>query len=301
VANLHPALQRASEDLFRQPLVQALTAHGLRSDWYHTNSNSPADLRLAMGGAQPDTSRNVHGLRHSVSLLLESRGVGIGRLHIQRRVHSHVIAVHSILRSAATHAADVTAVHARVSAEVSQAACKGDVTVLAGQTLHKRDVLMLDPATGADVNVPVPWLSSLELRTLVKRRRPCGYWLQVGADDAVRHLQALGLQVQRLAEPVELAAERWEETSRFEGPRPEVRVGVDDSAQPRLVQVALRPATVTATAGSWYLPLDQALAHLAVAALEPDSPASYFANRVLPELDSAARVMEVPAPKKPAN
>ena len=302
VANLPTAVQRTAEEWFRVPLVQALTAHGLRSDWYHTTSSSPADLRLAMGGPQPDTARNVHGLRHSVSLLLESRGVGIGRLHIQRRVHSHVVAVHSILRSAASHAAEVTAVRARVNAEVAQAACKGEVTVLAGQTVHRRDVLMLDPTTGADVSVPVQWLSSLELRTLVRRRRPCGYWLQAGADDAVRRLQALGLQVHRLVEPVELAAERWEETSRFEGLRPDVRDGrADDGYEARLVQVALRSATFAAPAGSWYLPLDQALAHLAVAALEPDSPASYFANRVLPELDSVARVLEVPGPKKAPN
>ncbi|HLL11666.1 MAG TPA: M14 family metallocarboxypeptidase [Rubrivivax sp.] len=295
VANLPAALERAADELFRQPIVQALAGQGLRSEWYYTNSNAPADLRLAMGGAQPDTARNVQGLRHSVSLLLESRGVGIGRLHLQRRVHSHVVAVNSILRSAAAHAADVAALRARLNNEVAQAACKGEITVLAGQTPLKREILMLDPATGADVSLHVQWLSSLELRNLVKRRRPCGYWLQAGAEDAVRRLQALGLQVQRLAEPAELAAERWEETSRFEGRRPDVRGSIDDGYEARMVQVALRPAAVPAAAGSWYLPLNQPLAHLAVAALEPDSPNSYYANRVLPDLDSAARVVEPPA------
>ena len=50
-----------------------------------------------------------------------------------------------------------------------------------------------------------------------------------------------------------------------------------------------------APADSWYVPLDQPLAHLAVAALEPDTPSSYFANRLLPSLDSVLRVRAPPA------
>jgi len=41
--------------------------------------------------------------------------------------------------------------------------------------------------------------------------------------------------------------------------------------------------------------LDQPLANLAVAALEPDTPSSYFANRLLPSLDAALRVRSPPA------
>ena len=127
---------------------------------------------LAMGGAQPDTARNVQGLRLSVSLLLESRGVGIGRLHIQRRVHSHVVALRDILHSAAANAADVAAMRARLRAETMQAACKGELTVLAAQTPLTREVLMLDPVTGADKPVQVQWLSSRNAE-MVRRQRPC--------------------------------------------------------------------------------------------------------------------------------
>ena len=294
VANQPAALQRASEELFRRPLVQALTNQGLRSEWYYTNSAAPGDLRLAMGGAQPDTARNVQGLRHSVSLLLESRGVGIGRLHIQRRVHSLVVAVQSTLHNAALHAAELVVLREQLQADVVQSACRGDVTVLAAQTPSTREVLMLDPVTGADKVLAVQWLSSLELRTLVKRPRPCGYWLAAGAEDAVQRLRALGLQLQRINEPLELVAEHWQEISRLEAARPDVRGSIDDGYVARLVQVATRPAPLLAPAGSWYLPLNQPLAHLAVAALEPDSPSSYFANRVLSEIDSAARVIEPP-------
>ena len=53
-------------------------------------------------------------------------------------------------------------------------------------------------------------------------------------------------------------------------------------------------ATNAVPAGSWYVSLAQPLAQLAVAALEPDSPNSFFANHVLADLTSAARVTAVP-------
>ena len=47
-------------------------------------------------------------------------------------------------------------------------------------------------------------------------------------------------------------------------------------------------------AGSYYGPLNQPLANLALAALEPDTQNSFYANRILEQLDQAARVMAEP-------
>jgi hypothetical protein len=61
------------------------------------------------------------------------------------------------------------------------------------------------------------------------------------------------------------------------------------------VQVELAPQqAVPAPAGSWYVPLDQPLANLVVAALEPDTPNSFFANRIVPTLDAVMRVRTPP-------
>ena len=296
-ANLPPAITRASEEWFRLPMLQALDEAGLTAEWYYTNPTNPADLRLSMGGAQPDTARNVHGLKNTISILLESRGVGIGRLHLQRRVHSHVVALKSVLASAAAHADALLALRRDADASTVASACQGNVVVLAAQTPEQRELLMLDPVTGADKAVSVQWFSSLALRPVITRARPCGYWLAAGADDAVQRLQALGVQVQRLRAATQLQAEAWRETSRVEGARPDVRGALDDGYAVRLVQVATEAARLAVPAGSWYVSLAQPLAQLVVAALEPDSPNSYFANHVLADLAAAARVTAVPSPE----
>jgi len=293
-ANLPPALTQASETMFFVPLRQALDRERLSHEWYYTNPTTPGDLRLSMGGVQPDTARNVQGLKNAVSVLLESRGVGIGRLHAGRRVHSHVVAVRSLLQSAADNAVALLALRQTLAQQVGAAACEGQVTVLATQTPLQRELLMLDPETGADKAVAVQWNSSLALRPLVMRPRPCGYWLAADAADPVARLRALGVAVQQLPAALDLRAETWRETARGEAERGDVRGRIADSQTIVQVTVATEATTLAAPAGSFYIGLDQPLANLVVAALEPDTQNSYFANRLLPSLRSAARVLQRP-------
>ena len=60
------------------------------------------------------------------------------------------------------------------------------------------------------------------------------------------------------------------------------------------VTVALEPGTLLAPAGSFYVPLDQPLAHLVTAALEPDTQNSWFAHHLVPRLEAVQRVMAAP-------
>ena len=295
VANLPARFGPASEALFRQPILAALAAQGLTSEWYYTNPIGREDKRLVMGGVQPDTNRNVMGLRHAVSLLLETRGVGLGPLHLARRMHSHLVAVRTVLQQAASQAATLQALQAGADAEVQELACHGRVVVEAAATATRRTVLMLDPDSGADKPVEVDWLSALQLRVLTERARPCGYWLdasQPGVDAVLARLQALGLHLQRLPAAELLQTETWVETARVETARPDVRGVVADADRSMLrLVVDLQPEPLQAAAGSWYLPLDQPLANLAVAALEPDSQSSFVANRLIPRLADVRRVM----------
>jgi hypothetical protein len=295
-ANYSPAWSQASERWFIEPMRDALTRAGLTHEWYYTNPTTPGDLHLSMGGLQPDTGRNVHGLKQAVGILLESRGVGIGRLHLQRRVHSHVVAVRSVLESAAAHAGELVALQRRTAAELAATACDGNVVVLAAATGTRRDLLMLDPETGADKAVSVAWDSALQPRVVRRRARPCGYWIGADGALAVQRLRELGVRVQRFSTETMLQAEAWQELSRSEGARPDVRGTVADAAHSIIaVRVAVVARAASAPAATWYVPLDQALANLAVAALEPDTPSSYFANRLLPSLDTVLRVLAPPA------
>ncbi|MEP7299183.1 MAG: M14 family metallocarboxypeptidase [Burkholderiales bacterium] len=300
VANLPPLVTRASEEWFRQPLLQALKAQGLNSEWYYTTSGDVADKKVSMGGVQPDNGRNVNGLRNAVSFLIETRGADLGRAHLLRRVHTHVVAIGSILKSAAARADDLQKLRRFVDAEVAAKACQGDVIVEAAATPSEYTLAMLDAQTGADKAVNVAWDSALALATVQRRTRPCGYWLGADQADAVLRLRALGVQVHRVDEAGELRGEAYTETARETGARPDVRGSIADGGGVVRVKVALAPALIDASAGSYYIGLDQPLAHLVVAALEPDTQSSFVTNRIVDNVTGLARVLKRPGLKMSA-
>ena len=103
------------------------------------------------------------------------------------------------------------------------------------------------------------------------------------------------LAVQRIDANGVVRGETYRETSRATVSGTEGPPGAADGGGVLLVQVDAVPALVDVSPGSWYVPLDQPLADLAVAALEPDTPSSYLANGVVSGVGGVARVLARPA------
>ncbi|MEO5659469.1 MAG: M14 family metallocarboxypeptidase [Polaromonas sp.] len=296
-ANLPEFLTKANEEWYRRPLLAALKGQGLSTEWYHTTSTDLADRKISMGNSQPDSTRNTEGLKNAISLLVETRGAGLGRQHIQRRVHTLVTAISSVLGSTAQRASELSQLRPYLDKEVIAQACKGQAVVQTATTPAQYDLQMLDPVSGADKTVTVDWDSALELRTLKSRVRPCGYWLSASSTTAVERLRLQGVQVLRVLEQGALLGDMYRETSRSNEMQQDTQGKMAIGPPIIKTEVALMRGVIDAPAGSYYVPLNQALANLAIAALEPDTQSSYFANRLLNDLASSARVMSVPSLK----
>ena len=294
-ANLPEFLTKADEEWYRRPLLAALRGQGLSMEWYYTTSADLADKQLSMGGTQADTVRNAHGLKNAVSLLITTRGAGLDRIHIQRRVHTHVTAIASVLGSTAQRASDLGQLRPYLDKEVSAQACKGQTVVEAAPTPAQYDLVMLDPVSGADKIITVDWHSTLALRTLKSRARPCGYWLSASSRTAVDRLRLHGVQVNRVLEQSALLGDIYREFPRSGGAPPDASgSGIVPVVK---AEVALVRGVIDAPAGSYYVPLNQPLGNLVIAALEPDTQQSYFANQLLENLAAAARIMSEPSLK----
>ncbi len=272
---------------------KALESQGQSVFWYHTSSTDPKDAVVSMGGVQPDTGRNVYGLRHAVSILIETRGVGLGRAHLTRRVHSHVVASLAVIQTAAERGPALQAA-IRAAGEAMQAnACQGELVISAQATPGRETLQFVDAKTGADRAVEVDWRSALTLSVNRSRSRPCGYWLAASQTEALGKLRALGVQLQAVSQERRMPVERYQVLTEKGGQRQDARGAIAASQAIREVTVATERLEKHLPVGSWYVPLNQPMGNLVAAALEPDSQNSYVANHVLELSESTLlRVMQ---------
>ena len=189
----------------------------------------------------------------------------------------------SLLASAAQRAADLVQVRGYFDKEVSALACTGEAVVQAAPVAAQYDLQVLDAVTGADKIINVDWDSSLALNRLAVRNRPCGYWLAASASPAVERLRMHGVTVMRLLDNGAVLADT------YQGVPGNAPAGDKPAANVRLSRGLL-----DVPRGSFYVPLNQPMANLVMAALEPDTPFSFTTQRLVPDLQASARIMVPP-------
>ncbi|MEZ5420933.1 MAG: M14 family metallocarboxypeptidase [Vicinamibacterales bacterium] len=296
VGNLEPSVAREAARAFLAPVRRALAADGLRAFTYHTTSPDPDDKVVSAGGVQPDTGRNVNGLRQAVSLLIETRGVGIGRAHLARRVHTHVTAALTVIRQAASRGPRLLAVTRGADAAVTAAACTGPLTVAAEHTPGRMAMTFLDAASGVERQLVVPWRSADALRVLRTRPRPCGYLLSATETDAVERLRALGVRVDAVTREATWEVERYRVLGQSAGARLDARGAIDGGAPIARWSVRRNRGADVVAAGAWFVDLAQPLGTLAAAALEPDSQNSFAASALVDLVGGGLRRVVSPPP-----
>jgi hypothetical protein len=284
VGNLSPTVQ-AAQGRYMAAARGALEAAGHRVDDYYTSSADAKDLAVAMGGVNVDTGRNVGGLRNAISVLLETRGVGIGRANYARRVQSHVVSAMAIIETAAKDGPALVQMQRDAGLAAAAQACSGSMAVVVRQTDQRRALSFLDAKTGEPRDVDVLWRSSHQLTSVRERARPCGYLIGADQAQAVQRLRALGVEVTTVA--ASASQPMWEVEdyvvdAEAAGQRQDARGAIADSQDSiRVLQVQTRPGRLVPAPGSFYVSMKQPLAALVSAALEPDSQNSFAANRLL--------------------
>jgi len=278
--NVEAGLTAMAERVFSGNIARDVGAAGYSHFWYYTTSYNLKDKRVTGGGTAPDIGRNYAGLGNALSLLVETRGVGIGRDSYARRVHTHYVVLASILRTAAEHGAEVrTATRAAREATVRRGADPAPderVAITLRTQSRKQTLTMADPVSGENKEVEVEWLDPRETQAALSRTRPHAYLVLPSHSEVVRRLTMSGLQVRRLKAPMTLEVESFDVTDRRQGAifvEGHIRSTVTTQVQTRTRQFP---------AGTYVYSMAQPGANLLVAALEPESSSSFVALGVVP-------------------
>ena len=154
------AATKLADEVFLPAIEAAAASAGLTTFVYQTSPNArPEDKTVATGGNAAGIARNAFGLAGAVSILLETRGIGIGAQSFQRRVATHYLAASGALRAAAQDPARL----ARTAAEARReaASSRADLVVAHRIPVTPGFVPLLDPDTGA----PRPHACAVPRRT----------------------------------------------------------------------------------------------------------------------------------------
>jgi hypothetical protein len=278
--NVEKPLTELSERLFSRNIARDVEKAGYSHFWYYTTGYNPTDKRVAGGGTAPDIGRNYAGLQNSVSFLVETRGVGIGRDSYARRVHTHYTVMKSLIQTAADNAEELRRVVRDARADVTRKGRSPDpadrVAVTLKEPARSQKLAMTDPVSGAPKEIEVEWQDPREAQPALTRARPYAYLLLPSHAEVARRLAMSGVDVRKLQKPTEVEVESFEVTERRAGDlfvEGHIRSAVTTEVR---VKKRLFPA------GTFVYSMAQQAANILVAALEPESPSSFVSLGMLP-------------------
>lgn len=293
--NVPRRLTELAEQLYLRDMRRAVDRAGYSYFWYYTTSYDLKDKRVAMGGTTPDIGRNFAGLQNAVSFLVETRGVGIGRDSYARRVHTHVVAMTSLLATSAENARELMKTVQEVRADIVQRgrnpAVADTVAVTVKHPARSQKLTMIEPQSGELREIEVEWSDSLAAEPDLVRSRPYAYLMPPQFHDVARRLALSGIEVRRLRQSVTLDVESYEVTERRA------------SATYVEGRVTSRVTTEVATkskafpAGSYVYLMGQPNANVIAVALEPEAPSSFVSFGYIP-VDRKGSPATVAAPSE---
>ena len=276
--NVPGALTALAENIYRRNIVREVERAGYTHFWYFTTSYDPADKKVAMGGTSPDIGRNAAGLQNAISFLIETRGVGIGRESYARRVHTHHVAISSLLNITADNAPQVmNAMRSARGAMAQQGrARETDIVVTSKNPLVTQKLAMRDPHSGELSQVEVAWDDSLAAQPDLVRKRPFAYIMPPSYGEIACRLAYSGVEVRRLHESLTVEVETYQVTDKRAGS------AFYEGHIRNTVTTAVVAKPLTLAAGSYIYSMAQPNANIIAVALEPESPSSFVTFGIIP-------------------
>lgn len=272
--NVPQALRDATIRLFEEPSAAALDAIGYSHFEYFTISQRNGEMALTLNARSPQSSSTSYALSNAISFFLEIRGIGLGRLSLERRTYCGFTVAKTVLESTYAHHKEIRRIVRKAIRQTTRR--KNPVTV----SFHSREKRL--PVTFLDVEKAAPtvledvlMLDAREPQADLMRERPAAYLIAATETKAVENLRTLGLDVQELTEPRTCLVEEYQVVSREEA----------GALWEKIHRVTVQTETVRNRrefpAGTFVVRLDQENANFAVSVLEPEAENGFVSFRVV--------------------
>ena len=270
--NIPEGLRKASSEIFQKEAEAALEEYGYTHNFYFTAGEYRDSIVLNKGAQSPHSSSTSYALSNAVSVLVETRGIGLGRISFARRTHSAYVVASEFIASALRHKDELADLIADARSETMTGG--NDIVVTSSPKVYYTDINFIDLSDGGLLKIRMRVNDAENLVPKIVRPRPVGYIIEPGNEKEVEVLKLLGLDITQLNKNKKMKVQSFiienydEAETEWEGIK-------TSSASARLISHRMRFPK-----GSYYVDLRQKNANYAVSVLEPEAVNGFVSYRV---------------------
>ncbi|MGP4079179.1 M14 family metallopeptidase [Pseudalkalibacillus sp. R45] len=278
--NIPEKIRTISDDLFVENAQEQLSEAGFSNRSYYTTGRDGEEVVIREGGTDPRIGRNALGLTPSLSFLVETRGIGIGRENFKRRVAAQVETHTDLIETTAENARFIKKL---VSSERADLVKKGwkvnddDQIVVEDRQVEipNETLKVVDIAERGTKDIPVTYFSATDSIPTLTRERPTAYMIAPEHEHIIDKLEHSGVKVFQLPRDVRLPVQTYTVIGKEDG-------GTYEGHKLTNVETELSERSVHFEKGTYVVSTAQPSANLAAVALEPESDDSYVTFNFIP-------------------
>ncbi|MFF2459372.1 M14 family metallocarboxypeptidase [Peribacillus simplex] len=280
--NIPKQLRKASDELLLPNVFKALEKEKLSYHDYYTLATSDEGVLTATeGSTEARIGRNALGLKNTMTYLIETRGINIGRTDFKRRVFAQATAQAAFIKTTAEQAGKVKKAVKQAETEIVQKGRKAndhDKIVITSENKLVKDqkLTVVDLATAKMADASIDWLDSTDAYPTLVRDRPTAYILPPEYKNIAKKLQLLGVEVKQLKKPMKIAVESYSVKDL------NVSAELENGHSTREITTTVTSTTRDFPKGSYVFDMAQPDANFIPLALEPEGIDSYVTFNFIP-------------------
>ncbi|MGE1100151.1 M14 family metallopeptidase [Peribacillus simplex] len=280
--NIPKQLRKASDELLLPNVFKALEKEKLSyHDYYTLATSDDGVLTATEGSTEARIGRNALGLKNTMTYLIETRGINIGRTDFKRRVFAQATAQAAFIKTTAEQASKVIKAVKQAETEVVQKGRKAndnDKIVITSENKLVKDqkLTVVDLAKAKMSDASINWLDSTDAFPTLVRDRPTAYILPPEYKNIAKKLQLLGVEVKKLKKPMKIVVESYLVKDL------NVSAELESGHSTREVTTTVSSTTRDFPKGSYVFDMAQPDANFISLALEPEGIDSYVTFNFIP-------------------
>ncbi len=271
--NIPEVLRNATINNLQKPVERALDKEGYKHHFYFTIDTSGEETTLIKGARSPQSSSSSYGLSNAISLLVEIRGIRLGRLCLERRTHSGYIVAKTILDEAYSNAKEIK----NIVKSALEETLKGEETIVVKSHSQETRIptTFISLANNELVEHNFLVKDALNYAVDLVRERPAAYYLEASESYAVENLRILGVEVEEIENDYEATVESYK-ISKYKESKT-----VWESIKKVNASADIVKNKIICKKGGYIVRLNQENANYAVSVLEPESENGFVSFRVV--------------------